>query len=346
MSSKIIFYSWQSDLDKKTNNHFIKGCIEKSLKKLNREIEFELSLDKDTQNNSGSPDIVDTIMRKIRAADIFICDVTIINNDWYHRLFKLRKTPNPNVMIELGYAVKCLGWDRVICVANLTHCDLEDLPFDIRNNRIATYSTDGASKKENEEILTDTITKAVKSILDHYDQIVENFHKDEHLDHDKNLFALFNEMASQIKLFDSLDFLTGNLRTNDAFYRLWDNINDFYQDLGNHFLNKEIQDSFKKLAGDVDKLRLFVSEKLFAEQIPGQKYTQDYEEAGVVITPELQMEIDQTHRYRYPEGPSDNDWDTYHKRKYGVQDEFIKRSHEIKEAYTQFRLLVKKHLLI
>lgn len=61
-------------------------------------------IDRDTQGLAGAPDIGDSIYDKIDSADIFIADVTIINQDYAGR-----KTPNPNVLIELGYAIKALG---------------------------------------------------------------------------------------------------------------------------------------------------------------------------------------------------------------------------------------------
>lgn len=64
MTSRTLFYSWQSDLDQKTHHYLIRDAIEKALKIINKEINFELRLDKDTQEMSGSPDIVDTIFKK------------------------------------------------------------------------------------------------------------------------------------------------------------------------------------------------------------------------------------------------------------------------------------------
>ena len=47
--------------------------------------------------------------------------------------------PNPNVMFELGFAVRSLGWDRVICICNEEYGDVETQPFDISKHRIITY---------------------------------------------------------------------------------------------------------------------------------------------------------------------------------------------------------------
>ena len=111
-----IFYSWQSDLPNKDNRSFIENCIKKAIKKL--KVGFEptlaLTIDRDTQETIGTPDIAGTIFDKIAKADIFICDISIINNN-----SQSRKCPNPNVLLELGYAIKTLGWDRIICFYNV-----------------------------------------------------------------------------------------------------------------------------------------------------------------------------------------------------------------------------------
>lgn len=67
------FYSWQSDLPNKDNRSFIENCIKKAIKKL--KVGFEptlaLTIDRDTQETIGTPDIAGTIFDKIAKADIF-----------------------------------------------------------------------------------------------------------------------------------------------------------------------------------------------------------------------------------------------------------------------------------
>jgi len=348
--SKIIFYSWQSDLEGKNNNFFIRDCIKKALKQINREAEaeVELSLDKDTQNTSGSPDIVDTIMRKIRGCDIFICDVSIVNQkNWIQKYCNRRKMPNPNVLIELGYAVKTLGWERVICVMNTATGRTEDLPFDIRNNRVSIYSlSKSADRKKVEKQLIDTFAVALKSILDNYDSILEEFNKDDNLTHDKLLFKKFDSIASQVQIFESIDFLVNNLRTNDAHYRIWRNIASFNESLDTNFLNEEIQESFETMAANVSKIHYQAALRMFSVETPGQIYATDYTDQGVEITPEIQFQIDQTQRYAYPNGPRDNDWNTFNERMYKYQDDIAEISAQIKDAYSAFRLTVKRKLFL
>ncbi len=138
-----IFYSWQSDLPNPTNRGFIKDALQKAIKELNRNpafVDAPRELDADTAGVPGSPDIADTIFDKISRAEVCVFDVSIIGRAGE------RPCPNPNVLIELGYAVQALSWNRVIMVINEAHGRREDLPFDIRGRRIVDY--DAAEGRE------------------------------------------------------------------------------------------------------------------------------------------------------------------------------------------------------
>src|SRR5262245_6229364 len=130
-----VFYSWQSDLPNNTNRGFIQRALEKAIEsiKAQEELVIEPCLERDTAGVSGTPDIASTIFRKIDECHIFVGDVSIINPKTRSR----RKTPNPNVLLELGYAAKKLTWDNVICVFNTASGKLGELPFDLRLRRMA-----------------------------------------------------------------------------------------------------------------------------------------------------------------------------------------------------------------
>lgn len=135
-----IFYSWQSDLPNNTNRGFIQDVIEKAIKDFqnNDRYELEPSIDRDTQNIPGSPNITSTIIEKIRTSDAFVADISIVTGD---KAKGQRPSPNPNVMLELGYAIALLGWDRIILFCNEHYYhNNEDLPFDIRQHRQIKYS--------------------------------------------------------------------------------------------------------------------------------------------------------------------------------------------------------------
>lgn len=103
-----IFYSWQSDLPGKTNRNFIGDAIKKSLKGINKDNQIIACIDRDTKDELGSPDIRASIFNKINHSKFFVCDVSQNENG----------VPNPNVLIELGYAIKTLGWEKIICLFN------------------------------------------------------------------------------------------------------------------------------------------------------------------------------------------------------------------------------------
>ncbi len=131
-----VFYSWQSDLEGKYNRNFISDCIETSVRELGKEkFNVEFNTDRDTKDETGSPDIADTILRKIQESHIFVADISIINPEDE----RYRKVQNPNVMLELGFAVKELGWENIILVFNEAYGNVSKLPFDIRNRRPLIY---------------------------------------------------------------------------------------------------------------------------------------------------------------------------------------------------------------
>ena len=172
MKNDTIFYSWQSDLPNPTNRSFIQTALEKSAKgiKQDKSISVHPVIDRDTSNVPGSPDIAATIFDKIDNCSIFACDVSIINSE-----SEYRKTPNPNVLIELGYALKRIGWNRILMILNTEYGPVEDLPFDLRMKRVTTYNSKKSDKDRATErnLLQNKLTSAIKSILVSFDEASE-----------------------------------------------------------------------------------------------------------------------------------------------------------------------------
>lgn len=131
---KTIFYSWQNDIDKKTHRYFIEKCIKQALAVVENDAKIYMDYDRDTMGLMGSPDISETIFDKIDRSVLFVCDLSIVNG-----ADSSKKMPNPNVLIELGYAVNHLGWDRIICLFDNTEHSIEELPFDVRKQRITPF---------------------------------------------------------------------------------------------------------------------------------------------------------------------------------------------------------------
>jgi len=154
-----VFYSWQSDLHDKTNRTLIRDAIHKALGDISKdqEIEIKPELDEATRGEPGASHIAEAIFRKIKQATAFVPDVTLVHKAEPY-------SPNPNVLTELGYAARSLGWSRVIPVLNDAYrvdpnkpIDPKAvLPFDFGYRAIVIYnlSKSDADKPEryNEEM--------------------------------------------------------------------------------------------------------------------------------------------------------------------------------------------------
>lgn len=153
-----IFFSWQSDLPNNINRAPIQNAIKKAIKALNEDNNGMFFIyDESTSGEVGAPDIAQTVIEKISKSDIFICDISIIN-----RYSKFRKTPNPNVIFELGFAFNLLGWDKIICIFNTESGNVEQLPFDINHNRLLCYSSKNPNYKT---MLFNNIKHAVEAMI-------------------------------------------------------------------------------------------------------------------------------------------------------------------------------------
>jgi hypothetical protein len=74
--------------------------------------------------------------------------------------------PNPNVLIELGYALKALGHASIIMVMNTAFGPLENLPFDLRQKRAVTYSLrEGADRNQIKRALRSGLRQGIKTVL-------------------------------------------------------------------------------------------------------------------------------------------------------------------------------------
>lgn len=160
-----IFFSWQSDLDRENDNS--SKSIKVALRNACNDIEsnshnIKLTIDDATRDESGSIDIAETIFQKISTADIFICDLTTINEKENGR-----KVPNPNVSIELGYAIALLGRERIISLFNKTHGNFpDDIPFDFKTKRILDFKITDQKDSNGKGILKIKLGEAIKLIID------------------------------------------------------------------------------------------------------------------------------------------------------------------------------------
>ena len=138
-----IFFSWQSDTQK-NEKQLIESALESAKDELLSSYGYEVVIDHSTLGESGMPSIDHTIMQKIDRCDVFVCDLTPIIA--FDKLLgngnpQKKEIPNPNVLLELGYAMSAVGDRYIIPVAHQGKWNTNDLPFDINHKRVFAFNS-------------------------------------------------------------------------------------------------------------------------------------------------------------------------------------------------------------
>ncbi len=195
-----LFYAWQSERPNSVGRSFIKAVLESISTALNQEgVDERIEIDSDTQGVPGTPEILSTILKKIEDDDVFVADLTMCSES--HQEGKTRRSPNPNVMFEYGYALRAKTRDRIICVMNAFYGgeDPSELPFDLRHARapfrysLAPSATAEEKKKVSAQ-LNKEILAAVKLIVENLPSKTGQVPQ---VDFEKPLFALGQEITRE-----------------------------------------------------------------------------------------------------------------------------------------------------
>ncbi len=168
MSSPVVFYAWQNDRPRETTRDLIRDAALSAVQKAGSTMRVENSprLDHDTENESGTPPIAETILRKIRHSAIMIADMTFcseIHEDGPDRKLK-KRNPNPNVMMELGYGAAIMGWSRIVLVMNTKYGSAQWLPFDLKNHRFPIIYELGPNSAKGPEVMPELVSNLEMAI--------------------------------------------------------------------------------------------------------------------------------------------------------------------------------------
>jgi hypothetical protein len=166
--SHTIFFSWQSDRPTLVCRNFIERALKEAVQRIAAETTVEkaprgdLSVDRDTQDVPGSPPIFDTILTKIENAIIFVPDLTFVGTRVGGKL-----TPNPNVLIEYGYALNQHGYERIIGVMNMAYGEPQgNLPFNLEHRRFPIqYTLQGDETEDVRRSVRATLSKELESAI-------------------------------------------------------------------------------------------------------------------------------------------------------------------------------------
>src|ERR1700683_2292579 len=171
--SRSVFFSWQSDTPTKVGRNFIDKALETAVARIAADVTVEeaardgLEVDRDTKGVPGSPPIFQTILEKIDRASIFVGDVTFTA-----KRPDDRPSPNPNVLIEYGWALKSLGYSQILTVMNDAYGEptAQSLPFDLAQLRFPISYTlpedaSGPTRQAEREKLAKNLESAIRGIL-------------------------------------------------------------------------------------------------------------------------------------------------------------------------------------
>ena len=168
-----VFWSWQSDRPGKTGRHFVRDALSSAIDALAKGDEVDepnrdIHLDHDRKGVSGSPDLASTILEKIRASSAFVADVTNVGASENEAENGKRKSlMNPNVAIELGFALSTVGGGGLLMVMNEEYGGRDTLPFDLAHKagpifyRLAADASPEDIKTQ-KALLTATLKQALR----------------------------------------------------------------------------------------------------------------------------------------------------------------------------------------
>lgn len=171
-----VFWSWQSDTPDNVGRGFVRKALESAIEKINAEISIDeserpeqddIELDHDRKGVPGSPDLARTILKKIQESTVFVADVTPVGRTPAQPPKHLM---NPNVAIELGYAMARVGDEAILLVLNKALGDRATLPFDLSHKAgpIMYELLPDATKddiKKAKAILVGTLKVAIKECI-------------------------------------------------------------------------------------------------------------------------------------------------------------------------------------
>ncbi|MEJ0057609.1 MAG: hypothetical protein WDN75_19370 [Bacteroidota bacterium] len=155
-----IFYSWQSDTE--FNKKAIRIALREAMNVLDKQFpKVEMKLDEAVSNHAGARHIPNAILQNITNADVFVGDLSAVGITQGKKILS-----NPNVLIELGYAISQLGWNRVLILFNRKLSDFTDLPFDMEKRSAIAFSITKDDDTGGIGQLRTSLVLAIKDIIE------------------------------------------------------------------------------------------------------------------------------------------------------------------------------------
>ena len=135
MSQARLFYSWQGDLSAGTTRSFIAECLRQLARELadDTRISVETCPDRKPVTAAGESTSA-KILETIASSDLFVCDLSFRASP-----DSGPESPDAEVLFELGYAVRALGWNCVIGLINEAFGEADSLPIHVDRRHLVRY---------------------------------------------------------------------------------------------------------------------------------------------------------------------------------------------------------------
>lgn len=246
MTKLNLFFSWQSDIAYiKTN---ISDKIKNAIREFNQEqTDYEVVYTTDNRGDAQHDKIEDNVLANIKNAEIFVADLT--------PLICYRKQKyllNPNVLIELGFAMRQMNMGKQIVLVANTHenmpeIDIAKLPFDINHNSI--------NLNPNTNYFKCRIREYIKYLRQNGSQQVER----NVINHDTQIFQKFDAEINQVVVDEMIEWIGSNLKVSTWWYDKMDFIINWNHEIKNHFLDSELQNLINDFTASIQECKTFLA---------------------------------------------------------------------------------------
>jgi len=178
-----VFFAFQMDTDDKFNKGFIQSALEMAIERFKKE-GITIKLDFGFRGTPGTPLLIEEMLKKSYESDMVLVDLTFTSSkNWFKakkysafgkeiRFFDAveeKKSSNPNVLLETGYAWAQKGYYRTLAVMNTAYGNPDELSVDLKGFRWGiTFNVDHTNDhrwKAERETLAGDLYKAIKDSI-------------------------------------------------------------------------------------------------------------------------------------------------------------------------------------
>ena len=163
MKEFVVFYAWQSDRPERFNRYLIRFALNLAAKNISADptVGIQVRIDADTEGVHGHCPVTETILKKIAVCDAFVPDLTFVASTEAGKLI-----PNPNVMLEYGYALHARSFSVMIPVLNTAYGAAKELPFDMGHLRFPMrYDLPATAKNAERRAVRKALTEELETVI-------------------------------------------------------------------------------------------------------------------------------------------------------------------------------------